>query len=298
MFVNKVDEILTHEGDVELWDFSKANISEESRINAITHIASICYQNPKALNSDSLYNRLMAESIGLPSSSFELCPILIKKNDLLNLTSRLEELNMVKYGEWVKEGGVQYLITNYRAVLYDKETSNDTINLTKHFNTLEECEIISKHFTVMKFNVDSNTRTQMIRHRVMWQELSRRYVSGDKTPFEFYISEKMSGVVSRYIHTNKDGHTQALDFTTEDIHNICLNHYNIARENYSIKPEEARRIIPQSMKSILWCGMYNRSLENFLKLRTSTKSQKEIRTVAINVNELLFRNNKFNIKIA
>lgn len=52
------------------------------------------------------------------------------------------------------------------------------------------------------------------------------------------------------------------------------------------------------MKSILWCGMYNRSLENFLKLRTSTKSQKEIRTVAINVNELLFRNNKFNIKIA
>ena len=298
MFVNKVDEILTHEGDVELWDFSKANISEESRINAITHIASICYQNPKALNSDSLYNRLMAESIGLPSSSFELCPILIKKGDLLNLTSRIEELNMVKYGEWIKEGNVQYLITNYRAVLYDKETSNDTINLTKHFNTLEECEIISKHFTVMKFNVDSNTRTQMIRHRVMWQELSRRYVSGDKTPFEFYISEKMSNVVSRYIHTNKDGHTQALDFTTEDIHNICLNHYNFARENYSIKPEEARRIIPQSMKSILWCGMYNRSLENFLKLRTSTKSQKEIRTVAINVNELLFRNNKFNIKIA
>lgn len=298
MFVNKVDEILTHEGDVELWDFSKANISEESRINAITNIASICYQNPKALNSDSLYNRLMAESIGLPSSSFELCPILIKKNDLLNLTSRIEELNMVKYGEWVKEGGVQYLITNYRAVLYDKENSNNTINLTKHFNTLEECEIISKHFTVMKFNVDSNTRTQMIRHRVMWQELSRRYVSGDKTPFEFYISEKMSNVVSRYIHTNKEGHTQALDFTTEDIHNICLNHYNIAREKYSIKPEEARRIIPQSMKSILWCGMYNRSLENFLNLRTSTKSQKEIRTVAINVNELLFRNNKFNIKIA
>ena len=298
MFVNKVDEILTHEGDVELWDFSKANLSEESRINAITNIASICYQNPKALNSDSLYNRLMAESIGLPSSSFEFCPILIKKSDLLNLTSRIEELNMVKYGEWVKEGSVQYLITNYRAVLYDKENSNDTINLTKHFNTLEECEIISKHFTVMKFNVDSNTRTQMIRHRVIWQELSRRYVSGAKTPFEFYISEKMSNVVSRYIHTNKEGHTQALDFTTEDIHNICLNHYNIARDDYSIKPEEARRIIPQSMKSILWCGMYNRSLENFLKLRTSTKSQKEIRTVAINVNELLFRNNKFNIKIA
>ena len=45
---------------VENWDFSRANLSNENRIHAITLIASICYQNPKALNSDSLYNRLMA----------------------------------------------------------------------------------------------------------------------------------------------------------------------------------------------------------------------------------------------
>ena len=45
---------------VENWDFSTANFSNENRIYAITLIASICYQNPKALNSDSLYNRLMA----------------------------------------------------------------------------------------------------------------------------------------------------------------------------------------------------------------------------------------------
>ena len=51
---------------VEHWDFSRANMSEENRINAITLIASVCYQNPKALNSDSLYNRLLAESKGLP----------------------------------------------------------------------------------------------------------------------------------------------------------------------------------------------------------------------------------------
>ena len=51
---------------VEQYDFSTANMSEENRILAITQVASICYQNPKAVGSESLYNRLLAESKGLP----------------------------------------------------------------------------------------------------------------------------------------------------------------------------------------------------------------------------------------
>ncbi|HRM76790.1 MAG TPA: FAD-dependent thymidylate synthase, partial [Aliarcobacter cryaerophilus] len=59
------------------YDFSTANMSEENRIKAITQVASICYQNPKAIGSESLYNRLMAESMGLPSSSFEFVPVIL-----------------------------------------------------------------------------------------------------------------------------------------------------------------------------------------------------------------------------
>ena len=51
---------------VEQYDFSRANLNEEKRIKAITTVASICYQNPKAVGSESLYNRLLAESKGLP----------------------------------------------------------------------------------------------------------------------------------------------------------------------------------------------------------------------------------------
>ena len=51
---------------VEQYDFSTANMSEENRIKAITTVASICYQNLKAIGSESLYNRLLAESKGLP----------------------------------------------------------------------------------------------------------------------------------------------------------------------------------------------------------------------------------------
>ena len=65
--INKKENIF---GDdiafIEQYDFSTANMNEENRIKAITTVASICYQNPKAIGSESLYNRLLAESKGLP----------------------------------------------------------------------------------------------------------------------------------------------------------------------------------------------------------------------------------------
>ena len=68
--IQKINEKQNILGDniayVEQWDFSKANLNEENRIKAITTVASICYQNPKAIGSESLYNRLLAESKGLP----------------------------------------------------------------------------------------------------------------------------------------------------------------------------------------------------------------------------------------
>ena len=75
---------------VEQYDFSTANMSEENRIKAITQVASICYQNPKALGSESLYNRLLAESQGLPSSSFEMCPILLTEEEVKQIQRQIQ----------------------------------------------------------------------------------------------------------------------------------------------------------------------------------------------------------------
>ena len=75
---------------VENWDFSRANLNEENRILAITQVASICYQNPKALGSESLYNRLMSESQGLPSSSFEMCPVLLTEEEVKQIQRQIQ----------------------------------------------------------------------------------------------------------------------------------------------------------------------------------------------------------------
>ena len=116
---------------------------------AITQVASICYQSPKALGSESLYNRLMAESQGLPSSSFEFVPVLL---DPLNPKHQeilaLEYSNTKKFGELICEG--KYLLTNYRALVYDFENNPKaySFDIRTTYNTLEECNIIKEHFKV------------------------------------------------------------------------------------------------------------------------------------------------------
>lgn len=282
--INKKENIFNDNiAFVEQWDFSKANLNEENRIHAITLIASVCYQNPKALNSDSLYNRLMAESMGLPSSSFEFVPVLLNyyEGDLNIFEDTgidLDCTNIIKYGQWIVHNNDTYLLTNFRAIIYDKEKYG--VDLTKHFNTEEECKIIEQHFKVFKYKVDIPTRGQMVRHRSSWQELSRRYVSGKKKEFEFYISDKMKNINTLNVVADT---VESLN--TDDIIQLCLTQYNEAISQ-GIKPEEARRILPQSCYTEIWGAWQPSYLDNFYKLRLDKHAQKEIRIVAEAMKEL------------
>ena len=280
---------------VEQYDFSQANMSEKHRIHAISAVASICYQNPKAIGSESLYNRLLAESKGLPSSSFEFVPVLLDGNNSVH-QKLLEKLtrfsNVYKYGELINE---QYLLTNYRALVYDYETMKDEYTREfKHsfeangnldefekqlkeikqsflnlYNTPEECNIIKKYFKVFLYKVDFPTRSQMVRHRVNFQELSRRYVSGSRVPFEFYVSEKLK----------ENQKVKDLIKQSEDLYFELLES--------GVKPQEARRVIPQMGYTQIWGAFQPKQLDNYFKLRLDEHSQWEIRQTAIAMQELI-----------
>ena len=93
--INKIENIFEDNiAFVENWDFSKANLNEENRILAITQVASICYQSPKALGSESLYNRLLAESKGLPSSSAEFVPVLLTEEEVYKLKQTQRQIQI------------------------------------------------------------------------------------------------------------------------------------------------------------------------------------------------------------
>ncbi len=293
--INKKQNIFNDDiAYVEQWDFSKANLNEENRIKAITTVASICYQNPKAVGSESLYNRLLAESKGLPSSSFEFVPVLIPMDRGSSIKFLWEDNdipNVVKYSETITHKGTDYLLTNYRALIYDVEKKLLDESALDFFNTEEECEIIKQHFKVFLFKVDFSTRSQMVRHRVSWQELSRRYVSGRKRPFEFYISEKMKGLESEhedyYIDGMSDFETEFTNtHSTEKLIEMCIEHYYQALIQ-GVKPQEARRIIPQAAYTQIWGAFQPKQLENYFKLRLDESSQWEIRQTAIAMQELI-----------
>ena len=268
--INEKQNILNDNiGFVENWDFSRANLNEENRILAITQVASICYQNPKALGSESLYNRLMAESMGLPSSSFEFVPVLLDyENPNHQEILKLEYSNCKKFGEILDD---RYLLTNYRALVYDFENDKDkfSFDIRTIFNTQEECKIIKEYFKVFLFKVDFPTRSQMVRHRISWQELSRRYVSAKRVPFEFYASDKLK----------ENQKVKDLIKQSEDLYFELL-------EN-GVKPQEARRVIPQMGYTQIWGAFMPKQLDNYFKLRLDEHAQWEIRQTAIAMQELL-----------
>ncbi len=290
--VNKKENIFGDNiGFTEQYDFSLANLSQEHRIHAISAVASICYQNPKAINSESLYNRLLAESKGLPSSSAEFVPVLLDyENPKHQEILKLEYSNCKKFGEILDD---RYLLTNYRALVYDFENSKDSFSfdIRTIFNTQEECKIIKEYFKVFLFKVDFPTRSQMVRHRVSWQELSRRYVSGERVPFEFYVSEKVKNVnlcdpTKNILIRTSDGDIDDVSFSASNILNICLDFYEQALKQ-GVKPQEARRIIPQAAYTQIWGAFQPKQLENYFKLRLDEHSQWEIRMVSKAMQELI-----------
>lgn len=267
----KIDLYNDNIGYVELLDFSRANISEKSRIDYIQKIASICYKSPaKVFDEETgkgrvIYDRLYTESLGLPSSSFEFVPVLIQSNTLWDGMS--STYNCEKYGEFVESD--KYLLTNLRALLADiKEDAS------KFFNTSEsEIAIIKKHFKVFKSKIPIFTRSQFIRHRVQWQELSRRYVSAKKEPLEFYISPKIKNL------------TLNCGFSINGHIKNSIDIYNHAIEQ-GVKPQDARQLLPQSMYTEIYSAWYPSQLKSMLDLRTQDSTQEEFRELAKAMKEL------------
>ena len=186
-------------------------------------------------------------------------------------------MKIFKHCEIICDGNCYYLLTNYRALVYDVENKFISKKWLKRFNTPEECEIIKQHFKVFLYKVDLPTRSQMVRHRISWQEFSRRYVSGERVPFEFYISDKMKNVESSYFMK---------DYNTSEVINICLNHYKEAIK-LGVKPQEARRIIPQAAYTQIWGAFQPKQLDNYFNLRLDKHSQWEIQQTAIAMKELI-----------
>lgn len=278
---------------LEHWDFSKANTNDESRIEAITKVASVCYDNPNAVGKKSLYDRLAAEAGGLPSSSFEFIPVLIPYPEFVKMMEDMSQMgipfvpHILKYGEWIvdvtEEGDNWNLVTNYRALYYDNEHFSTTKDFLNFYNTEEECELLGEYVTTFLSKMDIATSKQHNRHRISLQELSRRYVSGKKTPFEFYTPEELN-IVSEHADDESK-----IFYDQEQYLKVAIERY-FQLLDAGVKPQAARRVLPQSMYTTVWSSFMPSQLENYLNLRDDLHAQQEIRWIAQGMKQLLKEN--------
>ena len=285
--MKKINEKLNLYGDniakVEQYDFSMANSSDEARTLAITTIATVCTQKFDSIGSEKLCTKLLTEAHGIPSSAYGFVPVLIPLFKALDLGAQLSKKtlslvpNIFKFGQQVHNNA--FLLTNLRALVNDigLEASKEFYNTDP-----DEIAIIKKHFKVFKHKMDIRSARQFMRHSTaVWQELSRRYVSGKKVPFEFYLKENMKEIYSYYTEQN-----QTISLYSEEIIDICVKHYYKLIEE-GIKPQDARDILPVCTYTEIWSGWQPFALENMLKERTAIGTQWELRQTATAMQELI-----------
>ena len=274
---------------VEQYDFSRANSSDEARTLAITSIATVCTQKFESIGSEKLCTKLLTEAHGIPSSAYGFVPILLSNSARMKIFEiwdknrkhiRYGLLNTRKFGEDVEDG--KYLLTNLRALVNDigLEASKEFYNTDEN-----EIAIIKKHFKVFKHKMDIRSARQFLRHTTaVWQELSRRYVSGKKVPFEFYISDKMKEVNS-YFYGDENSSCK-YKVGTEELIKAQVRHYDTAIES-GVKSQDARDILPLCTYTEIWSGWQPFALENMLTERTAIGTQWELRQTALAIKELI-----------
>ena len=163
-YIKKLDERKIWEeehssGNIELFDFSRSYRNKESVMEAVIFVASECYGvEPK--DKEKLYERLLNESAGKPSSTFEF----IRDHNDTSLYSCLR---------------------NTMPMFTNEQMLDQKLAIT-----LEGMEsMVFNAVATFRIKVPVFLAQQITRHRQFaFQGLSRRYQDDKKRPFEFWIS--------------------------------------------------------------------------------------------------------------
>ncbi|MBR2519844.1 MAG: FAD-dependent thymidylate synthase [Selenomonadaceae bacterium] len=141
-------------------------------------------------------------------------------------------------------------------------------------------ESVIEHASVsFKIICDRGVTHELVRHRI------GASFSQESTRFCDYSAGKFGGeltFIKPCFWSEDDENFQLWRATTE----LLEKNYLAMRAN-GAKPEEARSILPNSLKTEIFVTMNLRELRHFLKLRTDTKAHPQMRQVALKIFDIL-----------
>ena len=157
-------EAIWNAGNVALYDFSRANLNQESREEAVTFVASECYGS-EPTDRTKLYNKLLTEHCGGMTSSFEF----VRGSEDMSLNGCLRNNKDMPTFE------------------------NATTDLMFGDFFTSAC---FNGVATFKLKIPIFLARQIMRHRSFaFSEQSRRYQDSTKSPLEFWLpdNDQISG---------------------------------------------------------------------------------------------------------
>lgn len=182
-------------------------------------------------------------------------------------------------------------IVNAARVSFKKRASQFTTEQNKNlieYLAANKHEIPFAHTAItLRVKAPISIRTQCFKHKIGFveSEVSRRYVTDDPEIFIPTFREKPEKEIKQGSGDTHADH-ELLAGSYKEAAYICINLYKGLLAN-GVAPEQARFILPQgTMTEWVWTGSLL-AFMRFYKLRTGVHAQKEIKTLALMVEDVI-----------
>lgn len=218
---------------------------------------------------------------------------LLVEPDFANEDVRLWELANNKYSEitFVSSTDLNYITTNYRVLV-----ENDWLDLLKY--QCNPTEYHKKRITV-KFICDRGVSHEFVRHRVFsFAQESTRYCNYSKDKFQGvtyikppWLDEDISNEdgskfndvytdIYIYLHTLTTAENAYLDLLKQWDNKVPDKRFKSGYKNNPWTPQQARAVLPNSLKTELVMTGFVSDWEHFFKLRDAGNAHPQARELA------------------
>ena len=172
-----------------------------------------------------------------------------------------------------------YITTNYRVLV-----ENNWLDDLKY---ISEPNLFHAKRTTVKFICDRGISHEFVRHRVFsFAQESTRYCNYTKNKFD----SNLTFIIPCWIKDIKEGNYYSfIEYHSDNIdgskewYDICLNieqTYFRLVEDDNWKPQEARSILPNSLKTELIMTGFDSDWQNFFKLRCAPNAHPQAKELA------------------
>ena len=172
----------------------------------------------------------------------------------------------------------KYITTNYRTMV-----ENGWLDDLKYI--CEPTEDHAKRLSV-RFIMDRIGSQSFCRHRVFsFAQESTRYCNYSKDKF----GNELTFIIPCWLKTEGDTNTDIKDGWYDSLQKSEITYINLLKHNW--QPQQARSILPNSLKTELVMTGFVSDWKHFFGLRTSTAAHPQARELAIPLQEWFQQNN-------